>query len=121
MCMKKFLLIVIAFFLTSTSALAANYKQCTARKNPTVATTSNTCVPCRRERKRFAKPVTRFAQPKPRQKIGYYKTGMNLRYPRTVQKTSIQPSRFNKNYTIGQAKKYTCNGITYYGPNHVCK
>ena len=116
MCMKKFLLIILAIFLTNISAFAVDYNN---QKCGVYA--PNGCQECRRVRKRFAKPLTRFAQPRPIQKTGYYKTKMNTRYPKPIHKTTVQASRFNKNYTIVQGKKTTCNGITYYGPNNVCK
>lgn len=120
MCMKKFILILLAIFLTDLSALAINYNTHNGIHIP------NTCQECRRIRKRFAKPVTRFAQPKPKQKAGYYKTGMNLRYRKPLSSKSIynkpvQLSRFDKNYSIVQAPKNTCNGITYYGKNNICE
>lgn len=114
--MKKFLLIILAIFLTNISALAIDYN--TQRDG---AYSSGSCPECRRVRKRFAKPLTRFAQPRPRQKTGYYKTKMNTRYQKPIHKTTIQASRFNKNYAIVQAEKTSCNGITFYGSNNICK
>lgn len=124
MCMKKFLLIVLAILLTNISAFAVNYDRYDTQRDGVY--TPSGCPECRRVRKRFAKPVTRFAQPKPRQKAGYYKTGMNLRYRKSTPNKSVynrpvQLSRFDKNYTIVQAKKTTCNGVTYYGPNNICE
>ena len=116
--MKKVLLIIFAIFLTNLSAFSADYNRFDTTKN----IKPHNCYECRRIRKRFAKPLTRYAQPKPIQKSGYYKNGMNIRYPKPIKNTTaIRPSRFNKNYTISQARKTTCNGITYYGSNNICK
>ncbi len=114
--MKKILFIILTIFLTDLSALAINYDYINNQQ-----TTKPYCQECRRVRKRFAKPLTRYAQPRPAQKSGYYKTGMNIRYPKPIHQTIIHPSRFDKNYTISQARKTTCNGITYYGSNNICK
>ena len=118
--MKKILFIILVMFITNLSVLSADYSNVETQKN--IANTApQTCQECRRVRKRFAKPLTRYARPKPAQKAGYYKTGMNIRYPKQIKETAIQPSRFNKNYTISQAKKTSCNGITFYSENNICK
>ena len=116
--MKKVLFIVFAILITNVSVFAADYSRYGTQSN--IAKPSG-CQECRRVRKRFAKPQTRFAQPRPYQKAGYYKTGMNIRYPKQIKKTAIQPSRFNKNHAISQAAKTSCNGITFYGENNICK
>ena len=120
MCMKKVLFIILAIFITSLSAMPANCNNVETQKNVANGTPQN-CPECRRVRKRFAKPLTRYARPKPAQKAGYYKTGMNIRYPKPVKETTIPPSRFNKNYTISQVRKASCNGITFYSENNICK
>lgn len=117
--MKKFLLILLTIFLTNVSALAIDYSSYYTQRNG--VNTPSGCPECRRVRKRFAKPLTRFAQPRPRQKTGYYKTKMNTRYQKPIRKTTIQASRFNKNYAIVQAEKTSCNGITFYGANNICE
>ena len=115
--MKRILFIIFAIFLTNLPVFSADYDRFDTRK--TVKSTNG--YECRRDRKRFAKPLTIYAQPRPAQKSGYYKTGMNIRYPKPIHQTIIHPSRFDKNYTISQARKTTCNGITYYGSNNICK
>ena len=75
MCMKKVLFIVFAILITNVSVFAADYNRYGTQSN--IAKPSG-CQECRRVRKRFAKPQTRFAQPRPYQKAGYYKTGMNI-------------------------------------------
>ena len=116
--MKRILFIIFAIFLTNLPVFSADYDRFDTRK--TVKSTNG--YECRRVRKRFAKPLTRYAQPRPAQKAGYYKTGMNIRYQKPIKNTpTITPSRFDKNYTISQAQRTTCNGITYYGSKNICK
>jgi hypothetical protein len=114
------LFIILVIFITNLSAVSADYNNVETQKNIANGTYQG-CPECRRVRKRFAKPITRYAKPKPAQKAGYYKTGMSIRYPKQIQETKIQASRFNKNYTISQVSKASCNGITFYSENNICK
>lgn len=113
----------------------------TYKKVPTQTqcSNSNTCVRIgfSKPRTRFSQPNTRFSQPNKRfsqpkvrcnntyGQSRYYKTGMTQKYTKTTvykyKKTIYQTSRFNKNYTIVQSKKVTCNGITYYNSSNACK
>ena len=90
--MKKILFIILVMFITNLSVLSADYSNVETQKN--IANSApQTCQECRRVRKRFAKPLTRYARPKPPQKAGYYKTGMNIRYPKQIKEISYEELR----------------------------
>lgn len=132
--MKKILVILLILFFGNTISFATNISD----NDIYTQTECSKTKPCirtgfSRPRTRFSQPNTRFSQPNKRfaqpkvrcnntyGQSKYYKTGMNKKYKKNIAQKENTLSKFNKNYSIAHSKKVTCNGITYYNVNNVCR
>lgn len=135
MCMKNILTTLLIILFTGLTSFASSGYDSKNVHTQTMCSNSSPCIRTgfSRPRTRFSQPNKRFSQPKTglahpkvlcNETYGqpkYYKTGMKQKYKKNIIQTETPISRFDKNYTIAQNKKTTCNGITYYNLKNMCK